>query len=82
MKPFIDQNLQLRVPESELQQEGTNRSHSPIYTHFIGEYSSISYFAPEVNETELYKAMADAQSSYESWKLMKKNLQKTLKINI
>lgn len=73
-KPFIDQNLQLQIPESDLPNSQMNRSHSPIYTHYMGDSPSNAYLAPQVNASELYKAMQDAEQSYGAWGKMKEQL--------
>ena len=78
-KPFIDKNLQLQFPESDLPSGQISRSHSPIYSHYMGDSPSISYLAPHVNESELYKAMKDAEHGYEAWKKMKEQLSEATK---
>lgn len=73
-KPFIDHNLQLQIPISDFPAGQICRGASPIYCHYIGDNPSISYLPPEVNERELFKAMKDAEQSYEMWLQMKNQL--------
>lgn len=73
-KPFIDKNLQLQIPERD--KGHANRSLSPIYSHYIGDSPSLSNIAPQVNEGELYKAMKDAEQSYQAWQEMKEQISK------
>jgi hypothetical protein len=72
-KPFIDENLQLQLPERAPQQDQTSRFHSPIYSHYMGSVSS-SYLSLPVNETELYHIMREAEQSYAAWKQMQGKL--------
>ena len=69
-RPFIDQNLQLQLPEWDTSSQS---SHSPIYSHYVGS-SPASPLASPINEAELYQAMAEAEKSYESWKHMQQKL--------
>jgi|GEM_PF-4471569 len=73
-KPFIDKNLQLQLPEWDLQPPAqASRSHSPIYSHYVGSSPSF-YLSSQVNEGELYQMMAEADRSYEAWKYMQQRL--------
>jgi len=76
-KPFIDQNLQLQIPGGDSPKG--ERSHSPIYSHYMGDNPSISYLDSQVNENELYKAIKDAEDSYKAWQIMKEKLEAAAK---
>ncbi len=71
-KPFIDQNLQLQIPEQNIL-PANHCSHSPIYVHYVGSSPSAS-ISLQVNETEIYQAIQDAEQSYHSWKKMQKKV--------
>jgi hypothetical protein len=77
-KPFIDQNLQLQLPEWDPPQSQTNQCHSPIYSHYVGSSPSFP-FSLQINEAELYHAITEAERSYESWKQMQQKLQEAVK---
>lgn len=71
-KPFIDDNLQLQLPNWESQQAQTP-SPSPIYSHYMGP-SPTSYLSSQIPEAELYQMMAEAEQSYEAWKQMQQKI--------
>ncbi|WP_068467531.1 hypothetical protein [Candidatus Protochlamydia phocaeensis] len=74
-RPFIDQNLQLRIPGAELPAEPSDPPpHNPIYSHYAHALPAASYLPSTFREAELNKAMADAQQSYEAWKKMHQQL--------
>lgn len=75
-KPFIDQNLQLQLPEWDSPQ--SHSSQSPIYSHYAGS-SPVPHISSEINETELYHVMEEAEKSYESWKKLQQKLNKIAK---
>ena len=77
-KPFIDQNLQLQIPEWDPQAAQNNLSHSPIYSHYVGSSPS-SVSCTQVNEAEIKHAMTEAEKSYKSWKKMQKRIQEAAK---
>lgn len=68
-KPFIDENLQFIMPQTDISQ----RYASPIYCHYMGGNGSHPL---EINEKELYHAMADAERSYQAWAQMKEKINK------
>lgn len=79
-KPFIDQNLQLQMPGCDVSEEEVDHLQSPIYSHYVGSYPlSSAYFSSQVNEAELYHAMAEAERSYEAWKQMQHQLKEAAK---
>lgn len=71
-KPFIDQNLQLQLPEWDFS-SGHHCSLSPIYAHYAGSSPSPSV-SLQVNEAEIYHAIHEAECSYDSWKQMKQKV--------
>lgn len=78
-RPFIDKNLQLQLPEWDPPYSQTNQSHSPIYSHYVGS-SPYSPLSSQINEAELYHAMAEAESSYKSWKQIQQKIKETAKV--
>ena len=72
-KPFIDQNLQIQLPDWDKAERKTESSHSPIYIHYIGSPPS-SYFSSPVNESELHHAIADAERAHAAWKKIQNKL--------
>lgn len=72
-KPFIDQNLQIQLPDWDSQQKQQHPSHSPIYSHYAGSSPS-PYLSSQINEVELHNAMAEAEHSYKAWKQMQERL--------
>ena len=72
-KPFVDQNLQLQLPGWDSPPHQTSYSYSPIYSHYIGSIPTSS-LELQVNETELYQAMTEAERSYKAWKQMHQQL--------
>lgn len=80
-KPFIDQNLQLQLPGWDSHYHHVmEHSHSPIYAHYIDSTPAVSYFPLEVNETELYQAMQEAEGSYKFWLSMQKQLKEIVQV--
>ncbi len=77
-KPFIDSNLQLQLPGCESSLEQTSPLHSPIYSHYVGSCPS-SGVSSQVNEAEIYHAMAEAERSYKAWKSMQQQLKEAVK---
>lgn len=77
-KPFIDKNLQLQIPGCDPFPEQTDHSYSPIYSHYVGSCPS-SGLSSQINEAELYHAMAEAEGSYEAWKQMQQQLKEATK---
>ncbi len=73
-KPFVDKNLQLQIPGCDTSNPMNDSSFSPIYSHYAGSCPFISYLPSQINEAELYQAMAEAEKSYEAWKNMKQRL--------
>lgn len=72
-KPFIDQNLQIHLPDWDFQPNHTHSSHSPIYSHYVGSSPS-SYLSSQFNETELHHAITEAEHAYKGWKKMQQKL--------
>ena len=78
MKPFIDHNLQLQLPSVETLVHPNNRSHSPIYSHYMGSHPSISSLMPQVNEEEFHQAMNNAEQAYAAWSKMRDQMKQRL----
>jgi hypothetical protein len=78
-KPFIDQNLQIQLPNWDSQQQQLQPSHSPIYSHYVGSSPS-SYFSSQINEVELRNAMTEAERSYQAWKKMQQKLREAAQV--
>lgn len=72
-KPFIDQNLQIQLPDWDSYQSQISSFHSPIYSHYVGSSPS-SPLSSQINEAELYHIMIEAEHSYEAWKQMQQKL--------
>jgi hypothetical protein len=72
-RPFIDENLQLQLPEWDPHQGSHPPSQSPIYSHYVGSSPS-SYLPSQINEAELHHVIAEAEQSYEAWKKMQQKL--------
>jgi hypothetical protein len=71
----IDKNLQLQLPGYNPDSEKGDHFQCPIYSHYMGSsYPPSSYPSSLVNETELFQAMAEAESSYKAWKQMQQRL--------
>jgi hypothetical protein len=68
-KPFVDGNLQFHFPEfdSEHPQHST-AMHHPIYAHFTNHLMLEKSNIDQINEKEIYRAMAQAEQSYQAWK--------------
>lgn len=80
-KPFVDGNLQFHLPEFEAESpQHAFSSHHPIYTHYSNN-SSCNKGTPtdQVNEKEIYQAMAQAEQSYQAWKKIQNLLSKSIK---
>lgn len=74
-KPFVDQDLQLQLPGSELASHIVESSaHSPIYSHYASSCSTDPFLTASINEAELYHVMAEAESSFEAWKKMEQRI--------
>ncbi len=73
-KPYIDQNLQINLPDWDSYQKHFDSSHSPIYSHYVGSTPS-SYLSSYINENELNHAMNEAARSYAAWKKMQQKIQ-------
>ncbi len=67
MKPFIDHNLQFQLPSVETLIHPNNRSHCPIYSHYMGSNPSISSLITQINEEDLHQAMNNAEQAYAAW---------------
>lgn len=76
-KPFVDANLQFHVPAVDFATHSP--SYRPIYTHYMHGAPSDTPYASEVNEAELFKAISDAELSYQSWQEMKEKLQQLIR---
>lgn len=72
-KPFIDQNLQIHLPNWESQPTQIQSSHSPIYSHYMGS-SPPSYFSSQFNIAELHHAMIESEQAYQGWKMMQQKI--------
>ena len=80
-RPFVNKNLQLQLPGCDIQNSSGNASFSsPIYSHYAGTWPSPSYLPSQINQTELYQIMAEAESSYEEWKNMQQHLKDAAKV--
>jgi hypothetical protein len=64
-KPFVDGNLQFHLPEFDSEQHLTPLHH-PIYAHFANHSEKSN--TEQINEEEIYQAMAQAEQSYHAWK--------------
>ena len=70
-KPFIDQNLQLRIPDLEMANQP--KTYLPLYGH----YSTSGTLSSPVDEQAIDKAMAEARHSHKAWKKLQNHLQAT-----
>lgn len=69
-KPFVDGNLQFHLPEfdSEFSHQSPT-AQNPIYAHYANHSSLLERSNTEqINEKEIYQAMAQAEQSYQAWK--------------
>lgn len=74
-KPYVDENLQLHLPECD--SSSTHPSRSPIYSHYVG--SSPSYSIPmQINEAEFRHAMDEANASYTAWKKLQQRIHEAI----
>ena len=76
-KPFVDRDLQLQLPGANADDQ-TQYPFSSIYSHYMGSNPSIPYLSAEINEKEFYRAMQEAEFSYQNWKHMQQQLQRFL----
>lgn len=79
-KAYVDQNLQLQIPEDASPNGQITRYHSPIYTHYMGNSPPVSYLESQVNENELYQVMKDAEHSYDAWQKMREQILQASKV--
>jgi hypothetical protein len=79
--PFIDEDLQLRIPglESSLEkQQGEKIIYHQIYSHYLNPTMSPSHSFLKGNEEKLQRNMIEVQKAYESWKIIQRYIQKII----
>lgn len=84
IKPYIDKDLQIRIPASEQieNNESLNKiyAYSAIYNHFNQQSLKdriSNALLPEINEEEISRAIREAEQAYEAWKRLKNQLKET-----
>lgn len=77
IRPFIDQNLQLQIPNLEsTKSEGS--SYTDLYSHYFNHINSLNDPILPVDKQEIEKAMLEARQSYEAWRKMQKKIEEAI----
>lgn len=76
--PFVDANLQLRLPGQEISMEDQDLAlNHPVYAYYSSYFVSSIYPSP-LSDSEMEQAMAEAQKAYEMWKQSQEQLEEAI----
>ncbi len=74
-KPFIDDNLQIQLPNSHPELCEAPLIKGRIYSHFASASASLAA-PPLFNDADLLQAIKEAECSYEAWKKMQAKIKR------